>query len=104
MSALTACIQTFTLIDSQRVHFRDGVRVHGYITDGGQAVNIIPERASAEFSVRASTLIHHMRRRPLAHERGSEELCFPGLQATASGCAPPTLKLCQLAGRPTAKV
>lgn len=52
-SALTACMQTFHLIDSQRIHFRDGVRVHGYIKDGGQAVNVIPERAVAEFSVRA---------------------------------------------------
>lgn len=52
-SALTACMDTFRLIDSQRVHFRDGVRVHGYITDGGQAVNIIVERAKAEISVRA---------------------------------------------------
>lgn len=55
-SALTACRQTFTLIDSQRVHFRDGVRVHGFIRDGGQAVNIIPERAAAEFSVRARSV------------------------------------------------
>ncbi len=55
-SALTACLQTFHLVDSQRVHFRDGVRVHGYITDGGQAVNIIPERAACEFSVRARSL------------------------------------------------
>jgi amidohydrolase len=54
-SALTACIQTFNLIDSQRVHFRDGVRVHGWIPRGGQAVNIIAERASCEFSVRATT-------------------------------------------------
>jgi amidohydrolase len=52
-SALTACLETFRLIDSQRVHFRDGVRVHGYVTNGGQAVNIIPEHASCEFSVRA---------------------------------------------------
>jgi amidohydrolase len=52
-SALTACMDTFRLIDGQRVHFRDGVRVHGFITDGGQAVNIIPERAACEFSVRA---------------------------------------------------
>jgi amidohydrolase len=52
-SALTACLDTFRLIDSQRVHFHDGVRVHGYITNGGQAVNIIPEAAAAEFSVRA---------------------------------------------------
>jgi amidohydrolase len=52
-SALTACMDTFRLIDAQRVHFRDGVRVHGYISDGGQAVNVIVETASAEFSVRA---------------------------------------------------
>jgi amidohydrolase len=52
-SALTACMDTFRLVDGQRVHFRDGVRVHGYILDGGQAVNIIPERAACEMSVRA---------------------------------------------------
>jgi amidohydrolase len=54
-SALTACMDTFRLIDGQRVHFRDGVRVHGYILDGGQAVNVIPESASCEISVRAET-------------------------------------------------
>jgi amidohydrolase len=52
-SALTACLDTFRLIDGQRVHFRDGVRVHGFIGNGGQAVNIIPEHAACEFSVRA---------------------------------------------------
>jgi amidohydrolase len=52
-SALTACMDTFRLIDGQRVHFKEGVRVHGFITDGGQAVNIIPEHAACEFSVRA---------------------------------------------------
>jgi metal-dependent amidase/aminoacylase/carboxypeptidase family protein len=52
-SALTACMDTFRLVDGQRVHFRDGVRVHGYVLDGGQAVNIIPEKAACEISVRA---------------------------------------------------
>lgn len=52
-SALTACLDTFRLVDGQRVGFRDGVRVHGYVTNGGQAVNIIPESAACEFSVRA---------------------------------------------------
>ncbi|MSP60744.1 MAG: M20 family peptidase [Myxococcales bacterium] len=52
-SALRGVIQLFNLIDSARVHLRDGARIHGIITDGGQAVNIIPERASAAFSVRA---------------------------------------------------
>jgi amidohydrolase len=55
-SALTACMDTFRLIDGQRVHFRDGVRVHGYVKNGGQAVNIIPERARCELSVRAKSV------------------------------------------------
>lgn len=55
-SALTACLDTFRLVDGQRVHFRDGVRVHGFVTNGGQAVNIIPEEAAAQFSVRARDL------------------------------------------------
>lgn len=54
-SALTAVLDTFRLIDSQRIHFRDGVRVHGIVTNGGQAVNIIVEDAACEFSVRATT-------------------------------------------------
>src|SRR3954466_8281259 len=52
-SALTACMETFRLIDSQRVHFRDGTRVHGIITNGGQAVNVIVENAASEFTLRA---------------------------------------------------
>jgi amidohydrolase len=55
-SALTACLETFRLIDAQRVHFRDGVRVHGIVTNGGQAVNVIPERAESVFLLRAPTL------------------------------------------------
>ena len=54
-SALTACMETFRLIDSQRMHFRDGVRVHGIITNGGQAVNVIVEHAASEFTLRAQT-------------------------------------------------
>jgi len=71
-SALTACLETFRLIDSQRVHFRDGVRVHGFVTNGGQAVNIIPERAACEFSVRATTTAE------LERVRGIVERCARG--------------------------
>lgn len=52
-SALSAVLETFRMIDAHRVHFKDGVRVHGIVTNGGQAVNIIPEKAAARFSVRA---------------------------------------------------
>jgi amidohydrolase len=54
-SALTACMDTFRLIDGQRLHLPEGSRVHGYIVHGGDAVNIIPERAECQFSVRART-------------------------------------------------
>ncbi|HEY8208804.1 MAG TPA: amidohydrolase [Myxococcaceae bacterium] len=57
-SALSGVIQTFNLIDSQRVHFRDGARVHGIITNGGEAMNIIPEHAACQFGVRATTTAH----------------------------------------------
>jgi amidohydrolase len=77
-SALTACMDTFRLIDGQRVHFKDGVRVHGYITNGGQAVNIIPEDAACEISVRAPNVVE------LERVRGIVERCAKGA-AMASG-------------------
>ena len=77
-SALTACMDTFRLIDGQRVHFRDGVRVHGYVTNGGQAVNIIPERAACEISVRAPNVTE------LARVKAIVERCARGA-ALASG-------------------
>ena len=69
-SALTACMDTFRLIDGQRVHFRDGVRVHGFITNGGQAVNIIPELAACEISVRARTVAEMERVRAIVERCG----------------------------------
>jgi amidohydrolase len=77
-SALTACMDAFRLIDGQRVHFRDGVRVHGFVTNGGQAVNIIPETAACEFSVRAPDNVE------LARVRSIVERCARGA-AMASG-------------------
>ncbi len=54
-SALAAVIQTFQSVDAARLHLRDGSRIHGIITDGGQASNIIPERAACEFVARSKT-------------------------------------------------
>ncbi len=57
-SALAGVLQTFHAVDMARLHFRDGSRIHGIITDGGQAVNIIPERAECLFLARARTSPH----------------------------------------------
>ena len=54
-SALAAVIQTFQSVDAMRLHLRDGSRIHGIITDGGQAVNIIPERAECLFLARGKS-------------------------------------------------
>jgi amidohydrolase len=54
INALDAVIQTFNSINALRQHIRDGARIHGIITDGGQKPNIVPEHAAARFYVRAA--------------------------------------------------
>jgi amidohydrolase len=54
-SALAAMIQTFQSVDAARLQWKDGTRVHGIITNGGQAVNIIPEKTECQFLARAKT-------------------------------------------------
>jgi amidohydrolase len=53
INALEAVIQTFVGVNARRLQMRADARVHGIITRGGDAVNIIPALASARFSVRA---------------------------------------------------
>ncbi|AZR73800.1 hypothetical protein BBF96_10630 [Anoxybacter fermentans] len=53
INALDAVIQTFNGINALRQHLKDDVRIHGIITDGGKAPNIVPDRAQARFYLRA---------------------------------------------------
>jgi len=55
INALDACIHTFVNINALRQHVTPDVRIHGIITHGGEAPNIVPAYAAAEFSVRAAT-------------------------------------------------
>ncbi len=55
INALDACIQTFNNINALRQHLPPDVRIHGIITHGGEASNIVPAYARAEFGVRAAT-------------------------------------------------
>ncbi len=52
-NALDALIIAFTSINALRQQMRPDARVHGIITDGGKAPNIIPDRAVARFYIRA---------------------------------------------------
>lgn len=55
ISALDAMIGSFTAINSLREYFTDDVRVHGIVTNGGDAPNIVPGYCEAEFIIRAAT-------------------------------------------------
>ena len=52
INALDACIQTFNAINALRQHFPDEYRVHGIISNGGSAPNVVPDFAEARFLVR----------------------------------------------------
>ncbi|MCK4260661.1 MAG: M20 family metallopeptidase [Halanaerobiales bacterium] len=53
INALDAVILTFNGINALRQHLTDDVRIHGIISEGGKAPNIVPERAQARFYIRA---------------------------------------------------
>lgn len=79
VNALDGVIQTFNGINALRQQLRDDVRVHGIITEGGVAPNVIPERAACYFYVRADDLAEVVRVRSRVID------CAEGA-ARASGC------------------
>jgi amidohydrolase len=56
ISALDAVINTFVAVNSLRQFFKDDVRIHGIITKGGDATNVVPAYCEAEFLLRAETV------------------------------------------------
>lgn len=89
-SALAAMLLTFHAVDMARLHFRDGSRIHGIITNGGQATNIIPELTECNFATRGFTSKYakEMAQRVILCARGAamatgtqvEETNFAGYQ------------------------
>jgi len=55
VNALDALVLLYNGISVLRQQLPDGVRIHGIITNGGQAPNVIPEYASGHFYIRAAT-------------------------------------------------
>lgn len=92
INALDGIISLFVAIGLLRQQLPLDVRVHGVITDGGKAPNIIPERASAEVWVRALDPEH------LADAEARLLECAQGAAMTSGarleiaptvGCSPP---------------
>jgi len=82
--ALTIAQLSISLLRQQ---FRSGNQVHGIVTEGGDAVNIIPSHSKATFMIRALTLDELAVLRPRVHR------CFEA-GATATGCSWSTRDIC----------
>ncbi|MBX5444731.1 M20 family metallopeptidase [Sphaerobacter sp.] len=54
-NALNGVIKLFTGIDALRQHIHMESRIHGIITHGGDAANVVPKYAAAKFYVRAAS-------------------------------------------------
>lgn len=54
INALDAVVLLYNGINALRQHVTSDVRIHGIITDGGKAPNIVPDFAAANFYIRAA--------------------------------------------------
>ena len=79
-NALDGVVQGYQAIAMLRQHLRPLQQVHGIITDGGAAPNIVPERAEAAYYLRAVDTAD------LDDLRGRVRACLEGA-ATATGTA-----------------
>ena len=78
INALEAMILAFNSINSLRQHIKGEARIHGIITDGGEAPNIVPAHSAADFLIRAPDNDY------LEELKGKVLDCFVGA-AVASG-------------------
>jgi amidohydrolase len=92
VNALDAVIQLFVAIGLLRQQIPRSARIHGIVSDGGRAPNIIPERAAARVWVRAldDATLEDLERRVRACARGAAEATGTRLELIElEGCSPP---------------
>ncbi len=84
INALDACVGTYTAVSMLRQQVRPDCRIHGIITNGGQAANIIPEKAAAMFYVRAPRVdtVWELYRRVVACAEGAAKAAGVALEVT----------------------
>jgi amidohydrolase len=85
VNALDAVIQTFNAVSLLRQQVRPEARIHGIVTHGGAAPNIIPEFAAALFYVRAPRLdeLAALRERVIACAEGAARATGATLKVVA---------------------
>src|SRR5207302_1970315 len=91
VNALDGLVLGWNAMSALRLLVRSDSRIHGIITDGGKAANIIPDRAAARLMVRSpdNTYLAELRRRVLA--------CFEGAAiATGAELRPMWSEVCEV--------
>lgn len=78
VNALEAIILAFNSINSLRQHIKEQARIHGIITNGGEAPNVVPAYSAAKFIIRAPDYAY------LEELQGKVLNCFKGA-SSASG-------------------
>ncbi len=75
INALDAMVIAYNGVSALRQHIRDSARIHGIITDGGQAVNVVPEHTGGAFLIRAADdeYLDELKERVLACFRAGAE-------------------------------
>ncbi|MBN2076640.1 MAG: M20 family metallopeptidase [Dehalococcoidales bacterium] len=73
INALEALLLSFSAINSLRQHIRSTARIHGVVTNGGEAANIVPAYSSGNFIVRAadSSYLEELKEKVLDCFRGA---------------------------------
>nr|BEL00578.1 M20 family metallopeptidase [Dehalococcoides mccartyi] len=56
INALDAIVLAYTSLNSLRQHIEPSARIHGIITDGGKAANIVPGHSAGTFLIRSQTM------------------------------------------------
>ncbi len=79
LNALDAVVSAYQAIAQLRQHIKNSERIHGIITEGGMAPNIVPERAACRYFVRANDADE------LAPLKARVQACFEA-GALATGC------------------
>ena len=76
INALDALILTYNGISALRQHVTPDIRIHGIITHGGDAPNIVPEYAAAKFYFRAASVprLNALYERIKGIVKGAEEM------------------------------
>ena len=82
INALDGVLHLFSGINSLRQHVRSDVRIHGIITAGGEAPNVVPDFAQCRFHIRAADkkYLNEVKAKIIGIAKGASEMTGADLE------------------------